>query len=344
MAEANEEKDSDLNSEIEQFAHSLPYWAKYLSSILLSGATIANTDIDSAYSFFLEDAALKPSTDKPSITVSYDGVANDDFKSDLLLTSLHNLQGVNALVENQKIVFCPQLTIIYGINGSGKTGYVRLMKKAFHSRTTEEILPNIHLDSGHSNIAAEFTFTFDSNPYSLAFPVHAQKHEFKQFSIFDNKCVHVHLNNKNQFEFRPAGLDFFSDLTEAFKKIEEKISTDIIQNSSAKDYSSLFDGDSEIKTLLNNLSSKTNIDDLKKLIPITEEEKSQRSKLEEQKAQLQTLKKDKELVDLNSYKDLLTRLKDSMIGNNGYFTLESLVEIKQAISDSIAKEIGRAHV
>lgn len=338
MTEANEGKIDSLNSEIEKFAESLPYWAKYLSSKLLSGASISDTDIDTAYTYVLEDAGIKPSTEKPAIVISCDNASCDDFKDDLLLTSLQNLKGVNALVENQKIDFCPQVTIIYGVNGSGKTGYTRLLKKAFHSRSTEDILPNIHIASGHSNVSAEISFTSNSKPYSLTYPDHKQQNEFRQFSIFDNKCVNVHLTNKNQFEFRPAGLDFFADLIEAFKKIEEKITADISNKSTTKDYSSLFDGESEIKNVLNTLSAKTQIDDLKKLIPITEEEKKNRSELEEQKAQLQTLKKDKEIADLNAYKALLTTLKTSIADNNKFFTAESLSKIKTAISDCLSKD------
>lgn len=283
MTESDEGKIDSLNSEIEQFAESLPYWAKYLSSKLLSGTTISDANIDAAYAYLLEDAGLKPITEKPTIVISCVDELCEGFKKDLLLTSLQNLKGVNALVENQKIDFCPQVTIIYGANGSGKTGYTRLLKKAFHSRSTEDILPNIHVASGHSNVSAEISFTSDSKHYSLTYPVHKQQNEFRQFSIFDNKCVNVHLTNKNQFEFRPAGLDFFADLIEFFKKIEEKITTDITNNSATKDYPSLFDGESDIKNALNTLSAKTQIDDLKKLIPITEEEKKTRGELEEKK-------------------------------------------------------------
>lgn len=339
MIESDEGKIYSLNSEIEKFAESLPYWAKYLSSKLLSGATISDTEIDAAYAYFLEDSGLKPITEKSAIAISYIDESCEDFKKDLLLTSLQNIKGVNALVENQKIDFCNQVTIVYGINGSGKTGYTRLLKKAFHSRSTEDILPNIHVTTGHSNVSAEIGFTSDSKQYTLTFPHDKQQNEFRQFSIFDNKCVNVHLKNKNQFEFRPAGLDFFADLNKVFKKVEEKLTADITGKSTPKDYPSLFDGESDIKSTLNNLSAKTKIADLKKLIPITEEEKNQRSSLEDQKAQLQALKKDKEIEDLNGYKTLLTTLKTSITGNNKFFTSESLVEIKTAISDSISKDL-----
>lgn len=339
LTESDEGKIDSLNSEIEQFAESLPYWAKYLSSKLLSGTIISDADIDAAYAYVLEDAGLKPITEKPTIVISCVDELSEDFKRDLLLTSLQNLKGVNALVENQKIDFCNQVTIVYGINGSGKTGYTRLLKKAFHSRSTEDILPNIHVASGHSNVSAEISFTSDSKTYSLTYPDHKQQNEFRQFSIFDNKSVNVHLTKKNQFEFRPAGLGFFADLIEALKRIEEKLTADITVKSTPKDYPSLFDGESDIKSALNDLSAKTKIADLKKLIPITEEEKTKRSSLEEKKAQLQALKKDKEIEDFNVYKTLLTTLKTSITGNNKFFKSESLAEIKTAISDSISKDV-----
>ena len=338
MTEVKKDKIDNLDSEIAQFAESLPYWAKYLSSILRSGATISEADLDTAYAYVLEDAGLTPTTDKPAIVMSCENKLSDDYTKDLLLTSLHNIKGVNALVEDQRIEFCNQLTIIYGINGSGKTGYIRLLKKAFHSRSTEDILPNIHV-TGHSNVSAEISFTSGSKTYSLAYPDHEQKKEFRQFSIFDNKCVNVHLTKKNQFVFRPAGLDFFADLVAGFKKVEEKITVDIAAKRTNKDYTSLFDGESDIKNMINTLSGKTKIIDLKKLLPLTEEEKNNRTKIEEQKAHLQTLKKDKEIADLNSYKTLLTNLKTSITDNNKLFTTESLAEVKTAISDCISKDI-----
>ena len=100
----------------------------------------------------------------------------------------------------------------------------------------------------------------------------------------------------------------------------------------------MFDGESNIKNILNALSAKTKVDELKNLIPITEEEKKTRSELEEQKAKLQTLKKDKEIADLNTYKALLSTLKTSIYNNNKLFTEESIFEIKTAISDCLLKD------
>ncbi len=41
------------------------------------------------------------------------------------LVSIFHHRGVNALAEDQTLSFSPQLTIVYGDNGAGKTGYTR---------------------------------------------------------------------------------------------------------------------------------------------------------------------------------------------------------------------------
>ena len=46
------------------------------------------------------------------------------------LDSIFHHRGVNALAENQTLNFSPHLTVVYGDNAAGKTGYIRILKSA----------------------------------------------------------------------------------------------------------------------------------------------------------------------------------------------------------------------
>ena len=59
------------------------------------------------------------------------------------LTSICHHKGVNALAENQTLTFHGGLTIVYGDNGAGKTGYIRILKQACRARGREDILGNV---------------------------------------------------------------------------------------------------------------------------------------------------------------------------------------------------------
>jgi len=331
-----------LTSEINDFASTLSYSGQHISKIILSTGTYTAEDITTTYNYFLEDANLKGKTlQRPQITFGATALGQGTYKNDLTLVSLENVEGVNALAENQKIEFHPNLTIIYGVNGSGKSGYVRLLKKALYSRASEEILGNVHLQIASQKVKADFIFKSGTDSELLKYPDQAKSISFRQFSVFDDKSISVHLNQKNQFEFRPAGLGFFSILIAAFKEIEAKINADIVTKTSAVNYATLFEGESPIRILLDNLDDKKILENLKKHLPYSEKDKDDCKKLEEKKIALVSMKKDKEIADLQDKKRLLVGCKTNIESYNKWFTADSIHKIKTAIENGIkTKEIA----
>jgi len=331
-----------LETEVKKFADGLPHWAKFLAQKLLLGNTISDNDIDTSYSYLLEQLKLKVETEKAEISIDYNAENAGNYKSDLLLTKLENIEGVNALTENQTIEFSPNLTIIYGANGSGKSGYVRLLKNVFYSKAPEEILQNVHLDNGHKAVNARFTFKSNNIETLLGF-VNKDNAEFEQFAVFDGKSVLNHLERRNEFEFRPAGLSFFADYTTAIVTVEQKLNNDIQAKqlgSTADDLSAMFDGDSEIKTIVLRLNAETSIDDLKRYTPFSDEDKIQKEAMQKQYDELLLASrgKEKEIRNLEGIKALLAQSKQSIESLNPFFTTDILTKVKTAITDCITKE------
>lgn len=331
-----------LKAEVKKFADELPYWAKFLAKKILSDNDISDNDIDTSYSYLLEQLKLKEEAEKPEIAIDYNVANIGNYKTDLLLTKLENIEGVNALTENQTIEFSPNLTIIYGANGSGKSGYVRLLKNAFYSKAPEEILQNVHIDSGHKPINAKFTFKSNNTETSLEF-TDKDNAEFEQFAVFDGNSVLKHLENKNEFEFRPAGLSFFADYTNAIIRVEQKLNAEIQTKRTgytANDLSHLFDGNSEIKTLVQNLKAETKIEDLKEYTPFSDEDKTQKEAIQKKYDELLLASKgkEKEIKTLEGVKGLLAQNKQAIEKLNQFFTTEVIEKVKIAISDCVSKE------
>lgn len=337
-----EQQVETLETEVKKFANGLPYWAKLLAEKILSGNAISDNDIDTSYSYLLEHLKLKDETEKPEISIDYNAENSGNYKNDLLLTKLENVEGVNALTENQTIEFSPNLTIVYGANGSGKSGYLRLLKNVFYSKAPENILPNVHIDSGHKPINAKFTFKSNNAETSLAF-ADKENAEFEQFGVFDGNSVLKHLENKNEFEFRPAGLSFFADYTNAIIRVEQKLNTEIQTKqtgNTANDLSALFDGNSEIKTLVQNLKAETKIDDLKNYTPFSDEDKTQKEAIQKQYDELLLASKgqEKEIKMLEGIKSLLAQNKQAIEKLNQFFTTEVIEKVKTTILDFVSKE------
>lgn len=331
-----------LESEVKEFANGLPYWAKYLCSQILSGNEITEEIIATSYSYLLQDLNLAEATEKPDISITFNPNASGDYKEKIVFDGLKSVQGVNALAENQPIEFCPNLTILYGANGSGKSGYVRLLKNAFYSKDKEDILENVNLESGHKPVYAEFSFSSEGNPITLKYPEDADNGIFNQFAVFDGEVGKKHLNNRNDFSFRPGGLTLFSEFNGALEKLQAKLSSEIqlrpIHNPFAED--DIFQDESEIKTFLTNLSHKSNLEELKKHLPFTEDDR--RQKAEKEKAyddlKIALSQKDKSIKALKSIKVQLAERKKHLEIINQYFNQEYLNSVRTSISDCKTKQ------
>src|SRR4030042_417971 len=151
-------------------------------SAYLSTTIVDKSTIDKAYKFSLQDVGLSVATERPELKglVPRPDIA---YRQDLQLIALKDVQGVNAIVENQDIEFHPNLTVIYGVNGSGKSGYVRLLKKAFYSRTEEDIVQNIYESVEKKEPKGTFFFQSGEDIYSAQLPQRKHTPEHAQFAV-----------------------------------------------------------------------------------------------------------------------------------------------------------------
>ena len=135
------------------------------------------------------------------------------------ITSIKSLQNVNALAKGQSLPIAPTgLTVIYGENGAGKSGYSRVLKKACRARDQAEvILPDARKQRERS-AAPEATFDaiVDGAPTSLVWKGgRTSPEQLSEISIFDSHCARAYLDNNGDFAYVPYGLDILEALVKA---------------------------------------------------------------------------------------------------------------------------------
>jgi hypothetical protein len=76
------------------------------------------------------------------------------------LTSIAGVAGVNRLASGQTLSFEPTgITVIYGDNGVGKSGYARILKRACRARSVGELLPNAFDPSAAQRASATIAYS-----------------------------------------------------------------------------------------------------------------------------------------------------------------------------------------
>ena len=102
-------------------------WVRQMVEIVLAtDATLSEDAAQSVFQLFLQENGFIQRTlpQVPALSAS-DGYDQD--QPALTLTKLSNVLGVNALVQGQSVEFNAGLTLLFGENAAGKTGYARIL-------------------------------------------------------------------------------------------------------------------------------------------------------------------------------------------------------------------------
>ena len=186
-------------------------WIRDLvSEAILTGKPVSDDHIEGLYELFLREKNLRggdPVAVQPLRDDAFDLSAADP----LFLDCLEELQNVNALATGQRVSFSRKLTIVFGENASGKTGYVRVLKRAAAVRTAEPILPNLNTPvSAGTRPAAKLTYTLGTQQQSVGWHDEAGAAPLNRIDVFDSRVSTLHVDSDLTYIFTPGELARFA--------------------------------------------------------------------------------------------------------------------------------------
>jgi energy-coupling factor transporter ATP-binding protein EcfA2 len=81
------------------------------------------------------------------LSVTEPNISNETSESEIYITKLVHKSGIQALKEEQTIKFTKDITILYGLNGAGKSSYFKVLNEIVGGNQQKEILPNIYTET-----------------------------------------------------------------------------------------------------------------------------------------------------------------------------------------------------
>ena len=242
--------------DIEAWSQKLSPWRQDALRRLAISDQLTDNDFADLMAMIKDEAGFKLETPAPSavpFNKSHFGGAN---RTPVTLKKISNVQNVNRLAANAELEFCPNaLTVVYGRNGSGKSGFVRILRTACRTRVenpaklkvlsdvygggTDPQSANIIIDTGNGETPIPWTTGMTAAP------------ELSQISVFDTLSAQIYVDSGNQIRYLPFGLALPHRLNGACLKLKENF-------------------DAERETTVGNKVSLTTI-----MFPIQRETKSQ---------------------------------------------------------------------
>lgn len=336
-----------INS-LEAWLSSKPYWEQYVWKINFEKDSLTNEDIDQCFQYLSEHLGLidpllgkKPDILFKNVIVVEPEVPNNLVK--IKITEVKDFEDVNALPTDCSVKFGDNLTLVFGSNGSGKSGVGRLLCNACFSRGERKILPNVR-DASASGKKSKATFIMKDDTGAVSefkYSLGDNNNALKCFSVFDSKSVLIHLDQSNQLNFTPSQIKIFDKVAITISKLEEKITNERNRRKKNNPFQTLFLDDTTSSTAIfckgitgstkqADFLNYTNFD-----VKVDEAKMDTLHKIIDEKKKLDISKKKSQLA---TDRQNLEALKASLQGVTVLFTETKMQEANQLIRDILEKK------
>lgn len=272
-------------NEILAWSKNIPAWQSDAVARLLAKQTLSADDQDDLFALLKAGNGIPDPKDRKPKPLTADQIpAPVSATTHVELRAMKNMRHVNAIAENQCLPFnASGMTVIYGDNGSGKSGYSRVLKRACRARDQmEAIYPNANLPTAKAG-TPEATFEITVN--GVTKEVHwinskAAPPELSSFAIFDSRCARAYLDREDDFSYVPYGLDVFEGLAKVCKQLKTLIDSEYIQSTPDLTAFVPLQGNTLVGKLIASLSAKTTKAQIDTMAILTHEELAQHTAIE----------------------------------------------------------------
>jgi hypothetical protein len=219
-----------IHRELLEFSKTRPVWQQDLIRRICTQPDISDDDLDQVLwnlkaSHGLLDACPLSPVEEAHLSQRGTGDAPS-----VTLAAISDVQNANQLAANQLLPFALQgITLIYGDNGSGKTGYTRIVKQICRARRDrdEPVLGNVYKSSAGPAKAA-ITYILEGERREFRWEDgKSSPPDLSRISVFDASCASLYADHQNRIEFLPLGLDVMPRLGAACERLANRLQSEI---------------------------------------------------------------------------------------------------------------------
>lgn len=328
----------------------LKEWQRDALRRLIQKQELVPQDIEDLYAMLKSAHGLSDPKNRRPVSLAREHLpVQMEGDSPVILQALRDLKYVNRIAPDQRLEFTPKgITVIYGGNATGKSGYSRVLKQACRAR---DLLETIHPDAYDATAAATvpeatFEIVFQGNKTALTWKKgETPPDELSTISVFDGRCARAYLDSEQDVAYLPYGLDIVENLgqrvmPELTKRLDEEIGAINIDTTSFGDLL----GNTTVGKEIASLSVLSDPQKITNLATLTNAEKDRLTELEKTLAESDPGAKSKVLrLSAQRIDGLISRIDNAIAGVND-LVIENLiacdVEAEKASNAEMVAAVG----
>ncbi|HIE65398.1 MAG: hypothetical protein ABGX83_08225 [Nitrospira sp.] len=206
-----------LLTDILKWTETLPEWQRDATRRLLQKESLSDEDYAELYALLKAEHNLSDTGELKGHPLAEDHLSSEIKPGEtVILRSMRELTNVNHIALGQTLPFSASgMTVIYGGNGSGKSGYARVMKSACRARDQSE---QVHPDATDpAAVGAVPTAKFDIEIDGVSEEVFWSRDDvppekLSMVAVFDSRCARSYLTAEHDVAYLPYGLDIVENL------------------------------------------------------------------------------------------------------------------------------------
>jgi len=262
-----------------------PIWLQAAAHKLLLTQELSAEDIEELLSLCKNEASGNHETKNLSFNLS---MLDKPKARSIHLDSIGNIVDINALAPKKPLEFGDSnLSVIYGFTGSGKSGYIRILKHACGAKHIGDLLPNVFLgDRKDQQCTICYKNNGDPKKIIVWKVTSGFIEELKTIDIYDATCGLLYVTDENSVTYEPYELTLFSELINICDNIISPKLEQEIKNLPSKlpDFPLKISSDT-VRKWYGNLSHETPDDEIVEYCSWTDENQQELDKLSKRLAE-----------------------------------------------------------
>lgn len=273
-----------LLHDIAKWLDDQPDWVSDAARRIMLNGALSETDIDDLTALLLDSVGLPDLVGRTAVRLDPATLPTEQSEGAAVsLTGICNPIRINALSHPDGISFeAKGITIVYGYNGAGKSGFARVLKSACRARDRERVLPNVFDPPTHPGPAkATFRWRTPDGDFEGEWTDGSEAHsDLSAVAVFDSRCARLFVDDENEVAVVPYGLDVLRELVRGFDLVKERIEVERRKARFDDTLLAPLNGATAVGKAITALGPRTDMEALKALATISPEDAERRAILE----------------------------------------------------------------
>ena len=259
-----------LLEDILTWSSDLPDWQRdALRRIFVTDGQLAAKDLEEIRS--MAEGVVGAPTPTP---LSKSHIPTMGSGTSTVLLGLSHLNNVNGFANGRQLDIADTgITLIFGENGAGKSGFARVMKRACRARHSTPVLANAFANGMSASPEATLSYISDGKNQTTIWTEGSDSNlDLAMVSVYDSHCAQDYISNDGPSTFVPYGFHALSSLAVAQQAIQGELDREIGAIHLRTEQFAALQGDHSVGKFMAKLGPDTDVAALEALAKLTPQE------------------------------------------------------------------------